>query len=379
MKYFLSKEAVLKSLEMPAVYHIKTDDLYELDDASFGFLADCASGEGCVSNDREFIEFCLSEGILTPEKIILQRPPVLNAPVPSLRYLELQITSRCNLRCRHCYIDGRERPELRVSEIRDVLTQFQEMQGLRVLITGGEPLLHKGFHELNEMLPEFFFRKVLFTNGVLKDSGILKKLNVQEVQVSIDGLEDAHDSLRGRGTFRAAMKTVRYALDAGIEVSVSTMVHAKNLGDFGRMDSLFREAGIKDWSVDIPCRTGRMAENPGWCVTPEEAGQYFRFGFGEGLHAGAGGFGCGLHLMAVLSDGSIAKCTFFGDSAVGTIRDGLHTCWERIPPVVLADLACDCDHLEACRGGCRYRALLLGNPMGRDLYKCAYYGKMDTQ
>jgi radical SAM protein with 4Fe4S-binding SPASM domain len=378
MKYFLSKEAVLKSLEMPSVYHLIKDDLYELDDTSFAFLARCASGGGCMSNDREFIEFCLSEGILTPEKITLQRPPLLNAPVPSLRYLELQITSRCNLRCRHCYIDGKERPELRVSEIRDVLTQFQEMQGLRVLITGGEPLLHKGFFELNEMLPEFFLRKVLFTNGVLKDRGILKKLNVQEVQVSIDGLEDAHDSLRGYGTFRAAMETIRNALDAGLEVSVSTMVHAQNLDDFERMDSLFRETGIKDWAVDIPCMTGRMKENPEWCVTPEEAGKYFRFGFGEGLHSGSEGFGCGLHLMAVLADGRVAKCTFFGDSAVGTIRDRLSACWERIAPVVLANLACDCDHLEECRGGCRYRALLLGNPMGKDLYKCAYYDRMDT-
>ena len=34
-----------------------------------------------------------------------RRPPIKKSPVPSLRYLELQITDRCNLRCRHCYID----------------------------------------------------------------------------------------------------------------------------------------------------------------------------------------------------------------------------------------------------------------------------------
>ena len=265
-----------------------------------------------------------------------------------------------------------------VDDIRDILMQFQEMQGLRVLITGGEPLLHRGFSDLNKMLPDFFLRKVLFTNGVLTDSGILTRLNVDELQVSIDGLEDAHDSLRGQGTFRTAMETVRKALDAGIEVSVSTMVHAGNLGDFGQLDSLFRKIGIKDWTVDIPCRTGRMAENPEWCVPPEDAGRYFDFGFGEGLHAGAEGFGCGLHLMAVMADGRVAKCTFFGETPAGTIKEGLRACWDRIEPVMLSRLACDCDHLETCRGGCRYRALLLGDPMGKDLYKCAYYDRMDT-
>ena len=81
--------------------------------------------------------------------------------------------------------------------------------------------------------------------------------------------------------------------------------------------------------------------------------------------------------MAVLPDGTAAKCSFYGDRAVGAIDEGLRTCWQRIRPVKLENLDCKCEYLEACRGGCRYRAELLESPQGRDLYRCSLYGVID--
>jgi len=404
MRYYLSQNTVLKWLEQPYLYHIKKDDLYELGSASFRFLKKCMTPEGSASEDREFIDYCLKEGLITQKRPAAKKPVVKRSPRPSLRYLELQITERCNLRCKHCFIGDnvlskkvypRNKPdkkrgaekrahvsaehqyhELSVSQISTVLREFEQMQGLRVLITGGEPLLHRKFMEMNDMLPGFSLRKVLFTNGILLNRTMARKLRVEEVQVSIDGLEDAHDALRGKGTFQAAIKAVETALDAGLEVSVATMVHAKNVKDFGKLDRLFRKIGIKDWTVDIPCVEGRLREHVDFWIPPELGGTLLRYGFGAGLHTGASGFGCGLHLMAVMANGTIAKCTFFSDRAVGTIEEGLRTCWEKIEPVKLEELECDCNHIEECRGGCRYRALLFGNIKGKDFYKCYYYDTM---
>lgn len=404
MRYYLSQNTVLKWLEQPSLYHIKKDDLYELDSTSFSFLKACMTDKGCASEDREFIDYCLKEGLITQNKPVAKRPVIKRPPLPSLRYLELQITERCNLRCKHCFIGDsllskevyprnasfqkrgtgklthvsikRQCNELSVSQIRTVLKEFEQMQGLRVLITGGEPLLHRKFMEINDMLPGFSVRKVLFTNGIVLNKKIAKRLRVEEIQVSVDGLEAAHDALRGKGTFRAALKAVETALDAGLEVSVATMVHAKNLRDFGKLDRLFKKIGIKDWTVDIPCIEGRLREHVDFWVPPELGGKFLRYGFGAGLHAGASGFGCGLHLMAVMANGTIAKCTFFSDKAAGTIQQGLRKCWKKIKPIRLKELECDCDHIEECRGGCRYRALLSGNIKGKDLYKCYYYDKM---
>jgi radical SAM protein with 4Fe4S-binding SPASM domain len=407
MKYFLTRDTVIKWLETPSIYHIEKDDLYELDNESFEFLQNCASENGCnvesASDRSEFIDYCLKEGILTKGKVSVKRPPLIKSPDPSLRYLELQITNKCNLKCKHCYIGdrniftlpqplpsipkafgtlpsqervrvrGETKHELSINQIRVILKEFEEMQGLRVLITGGEPLIHSRFKEINDMLPEFFVRKVLFTNGLLLNKKVLKNLNVDEIQISIDGLKDAHDSLRGKGTFRLAIEAVKRAIANGFEVSISTMVHSKNLDDFDEMDKLFKGIGIKDWTVDVPCISGRLKENIKFQISPEQSGKYLRYGYGNGLHAGASGFACGLHLMAVMADGRVSKCTFYSGSPIGRIEDGLRECWQKIKPIKLDKLKCDCKHIESCRGGCRYRARLLGDPFGKDLYKCSFY------
>jgi radical SAM protein with 4Fe4S-binding SPASM domain len=373
MHYFLTRESVIKWLEKPCLYHIKQDELYELDKESLEFLLGCASENGCSSMDKEFIDYCLTEGILTTDKTSLKRPPVIHSPVPSLRYLELQITDMCNLRCRHCYIGDRDGRKLSLIQIRCLLEEFEELQGLRVLITGGEPLLHSRFNEINDMLSDFSLRKILFTNGLLLTEQILNKLNVDEIQFSIDGLDDAHNAIRGNGTCGQTMEAIKRSIDKGFDVSVATMVHAGNLGDFDAMERLFRKLGIREWTVDVPCITGRLSKNNDFQVSPEQGGKYLGYGYGDGLHSGAPGFGCGLHLMAVMADGRIAKCTFYGDRSVGSVEDGLRECWQRIDPVNLGDLKCDCEHIESCRGGCRYRAELLGDQKGKDLYRCSLY------
>jgi radical SAM protein with 4Fe4S-binding SPASM domain len=373
MKYYLSAESALKWLELPCVYQIKKDELYELDENSFHFMKTCASEQGCFSNDADFISYCLKEGIITRKKVTQKQPPMVKSPVPSLRYLELQITERCNLRCRHCYIGAGASSELSVDQISNILREFESMQGLRVLITGGEPLVHKQFQDINTILPAFPLRKVLFTNGLLLDKKSLKALHIDEFQVSIDGLEKAHDSLRGKGTFRRAFRAIKLALDSGFDVSVATMVHAKNLKDFDTMEKLFRDMGIKDWTVDVPCVTGRLGKNKQFQIKPELGGKFLRYGYGGGMHASSPGFACGLHLMSVMADGRVAKCTFYAATPAGNIEEGLRTCWKRIMPIRLKELHCDCSYLESCRGGCRYRAGLLGDPLGEDLYKCYSY------
>jgi radical SAM protein with 4Fe4S-binding SPASM domain len=377
MGFHLTRQSSLKWLESPSVYQIARDEVYELDDDSFRFLTSCASDDGCDNRDSAFIDYCLEEGLLTREKVALRRPLLKPSPDPSLRYLELQLTNRCNLRCRHCYIVDATPRELSSVQVRSVLKEFEEMQGLRVLLTGGEPLLHSRFDEINEMLPDLFLRKVLFTNGVLLKKDVLKRLKVHEIQVSIDGMSAAHDTLRGTGTWDVAMEAVRHALDAGFEVSVSTMVHPGNLGDFDTMEQQFRSLGVKDWTVDVPCTAGRLKDNSELTVSPEVGGRYLGYGYGGGMHATGPGYACGLHLMAVLPGGTAAKCTFYGDRAVGTIGEGLRACWQRIRPIKLERLDCKCEYVEACRGGCRYRAELLDNPQGRDLYRCSLYGVLD--
>ncbi len=369
----LSPHAVLKNLEERYLYDIEKDELYELNEDGYQFLLRICRGESppVRQEDEEFIRFCLDENLIAFSEAPSQRKIVSNpSPAPSLRYLELQITNRCNLRCRHCYIGEGSHQDLSRKQIEKVLDQFEEIQGLRLLLSGGEPLLHPHFWQLNEILRDYPFRSVLLSNGTLISREVAKKLRVHEVQISLDGMKEGHDSLRGRGTFEKAITAVNHLQEANIRVSVATMIHRRNLSEFDRLASLLQSKRIEEWNVDVPCVEGRLKENQDLHVSPSEAGHFLAYGFGGGFHGSTRNSTCGAHLCAIMANGAVCKCGLFSQEPTGSIEEGLRTCWVRILRISLKDLVCKCDVIEECRGGCRYRAKVESNLLQPDLFQC---------
>ena len=257
-----------------------------------------------------------------------------------------------------------------MGQIERVLEEFEEIQGLRLLLSGGEPLLHPRFWEINDILRDYAFRSVLLSNGtrITKEAG--KRLLVHEVQISLDGMKEGHESLRGRGTFEMVVKAIDHLQEANIRVSVATMIHQRNLEEFEQLASLLHSKGIKEWNVDVPCAEGRLKVNRELWVTPAEAGRFLNYGFGGGWHGSKNNSTCGAHLCAILPDGRFCKCGLFGEEAVGSIEEGLRICWQRIPRIPLEDLTCNCSEIEACRGGCRYRAKIHRGLLELDPFQC---------
>jgi radical SAM protein with 4Fe4S-binding SPASM domain len=370
---FIAPQCSLKRLENPCLYDIEKDELYELSEDAYQFLLKGSQGESVWvrEEDEEFIQYCLSENL-----IAFSETPVIGygiphpSPIPSLRYLEFQITDRCNLHCRHCYIGDGLHQDLPLEKIFKVLKEFEEIQGLRLLLSGGEPLLHPHFWEINEILREYPFRSILLSNGTLITKEAAEKLRVHEVQLSLDGMKEGHESIRGEGTFEKTLQAIDHLQEANIRVSAATMIHGKNLKEFDRLASLIQSKNILEWNVDVPCIAGRMEENKDIWVSPLEAGPFLQYGYGGGLHSSEKNATCGAHLCAILPDGHVAKCGLFSQDPVGTIDEGLRVCWDRIPRIQLEELTCNCSEIQECRGGCRFRAKLQGNMFQPDLYQC---------
>ena len=379
-KFFpIAPHCYLKRLEEPCLYDIENDELYELSEEAYQFLLKCSRGEHVIlkKEDEEFIQYCLSENLVALSETPVKRDGIPHpSPIPSLRYLEFQITDRCNLRCRHCYIGDSLHQDLSFEKILKILKEFEEIQGLRLLLSGGEPLLHPHFWEINEVLRDHAFRSVLLSNGTLITKEIAKRLRVHEVQVSLDGMKEGHESIRGKGTFEKTLHSIDHLQKADIRVSIATMIHRKNLNEFDSLASLIQSKKIGEWNVDLPCIAGRMEENRDLWVSSDEAGPFLQYGYGGGLHSSEKNATCGAHLCAILSNGSVAKCGLFSQEPVGSIEEGLRICWERIPRIELKELACNCSVMEECRGGCRYRAKLQGDIFKPDLFQCYARGVM---
>jgi radical SAM protein with 4Fe4S-binding SPASM domain len=369
----LTPHAVLKNLEEPCLYDIGNDEIYELSADAYQFLLKiCQGGNPPVrEEDEEFIRFCLSENLIALSETPLRRKMSLNpSPTPSLRYLELQITDRCNLQCRHCYIGEGSHQDLSLKQIQQVLKEFEEIQGLRLLLSGGEPLLHPDFWEINEILRNHAFRSVLLSNGTLITQEVAKRLRIHEVQISLDGMKEGHESLRGKGTFEKTIMAIDHLQEANIRVSVATMIHHRNLSEFDRLASLLQSKKIKEWNVDVPCVEGRLKTNQDFWLSPSEANPFLSYGYGGGFHGSTNNSTCGAHLCAIIPNGTVCKCGLFSQEPVGSIEEGLRACWARIPRIPLKDLTCKCAVIEECRGGCRYRAKMQSDLFQPDLFQC---------
>ncbi|MFO8056388.1 MAG: radical SAM protein [bacterium] len=359
-----------RGIPEPHLFNIVSDELYALDEDGRRFVKEVEDGtpEEDIT-DREILEFALSEGLVerssSPASAPLQKG---QSPVPSLRYLELLLTMRCNLRCRHCYQGGPEESDMDPETLDLVLSEFDDIQGLRLLISGGEPLMYPHLDRLCELLQNRGYRSVLLTNGVALSRSLLADAPFHEVQVSLDGLDKGHDWLRGAGTFQKAVASARQAVDAGLDLSVASMVHPENLEEMDGLEDLVRELGALEWSIEVPTEAGRWQDRP---ELLEKAPSHLARGFGGSYHGSAEGFACGHHLAAITPEGRLLKCGFYEDRPLGHVSEGLREVWSRKPVLKVADIrVCrDCEYAGECGGGCRFRA-----GEGPDPVMCAAYG-----
>lgn len=371
----LRPEAALKNLENPFVYHIRRDELYEIDGTALDFLTRCngASKGEELTSDSEFVEYCLEEGIL---EIISQPDPVqvyVGRHIdPSLRYLELHLLHRCNLKCAHCYLGSPRSDEMPLSDAVSITREFSELGGLRLLISGGEPLLYRELRAYIEQTSDFKIRRILFSNGTLINADNTGWLNVDEIQFSLDGWVKGHESLRGAGTFELTMRGVFAAREAGIPVSFSTMIHRDNLDEFDRMREFMLETDAVEWGIDVPAVSGSLANHQDLTIPYKTAAPFLEYAYGGGYHGASEGYACGRHLMAVMPDGRGVKCGFYGGKTLGDARSSLKKCWLRMEHIPVDKLECgDCSVIEECRGGCRFRA---PHSLAPDPVMCCFYG-----
>ena len=291
---------------------------------------------------------------------------------PSLRYLELHLLHKCNLNCRHCYLGPLQPIEMLVDDAVDITRQFSDSGGLRLLISGGEPLLYKDLKTYVEQTKALKIRRVLFTNGILINSKNISWLDVDEIQFSLDGWEKGHEQLRGRGTFEPTLHGIHMASASGIPISISTMIHRYNLNEFDRIRDFIEEINAVEWGVDVMCVSGSLLKNRELTVPYETAARYLKYAFGGGYHGSSEGFTCGRHMMTVLPDNQAVKCGFYADRPLGDARKSLKQCWLNMNHVPLYQLECKgCAVIEECRGGCRFRA---PHPLAPDPAMCSFYG-----
>jgi len=129
-------------------------------------------------------------------------------------YASFKVTDNCNSRCITCGAWRKKSTnELTTNEVKGILKQFKKLGVIEVGFDGGEPLLRKDICELISYATKLGLRTGISTNGLLIDQDIsvqLLKSGISGITISLDGLENTHDMIRGiDGAFEKTLEAIK--------------------------------------------------------------------------------------------------------------------------------------------------------------------------
>ncbi len=193
--------------------------------------------------------------------------------VHELNYLFWECTTRCNLRCRHCGSDCMAASQDVDMPLEDFLRAFDTIprkeipRGFTVVLTGGEPLLRPDIEDVGRAIRRRGAGWGMVSNGYFYDRDMHRKLmgaGMGALTISLDGLEDEHDWMRGRkGSFSRAVQAIAIAAQDGrINFDVVTCVNRRNLGRLQAIHDLLASLGVKQWRIFTIIPIGRAKDDP---------------------------------------------------------------------------------------------------------------------
>jgi MoaA/NifB/PqqE/SkfB family radical SAM enzyme/SAM-dependent methyltransferase len=171
----------------------------------------------------------------------------------TLKECWFHLTNHCNLACKHCLFSSSpsRREELSRKQLDQALSEAKSLGCTLFYFTGGEPFTYPDFPEIiQDLLKDPQNHVVVLTNGLLleKHLDILGRLPRERLhlQLSMDGLENQHEEIRGKGTFSRLIRNINVIREAHIGVTLSMAVHRANVNDLPAMMDLAIEHGIKN-------------------------------------------------------------------------------------------------------------------------------------
>jgi radical SAM protein with 4Fe4S-binding SPASM domain len=322
-----------------------------------------------------------------------------------------ELTLACNLKCRHCGSRaGRPRPaELTTAECLDVIRQLADLGTREISLIGGEAFIRKDWLTIIRAIADHGIDCSLQTGAFRLSAEMIRQARdagLWALGVSLDGLGDLHDHLRGvQGSYAEALRVLKQARALGLTTSVNTQITAKVVPQLRDLMRTIIAAGVRYWQVQLTVAMGNAADNDELLIQPydlltlmpllaslHQKGRHQNLQVIPGNNIGFfgpyealwqrryGGCVAGDNVMGLEADGSIKGCPSLPTERYGggNVRElSVAELWHRDSPMRLdkghgaADLwgFCQtCRYADVCRGGCTWTADALFGRRGNNPY-----------
>lgn len=323
------------------------------------------------------------------------------------RHLDIEITSRCNLRCAYCShfsSEGDVGSDLPKETWFQFFEELETLGLMDITLSGGEPLLRHDIREIIAKIVACRMRFSLLSNGTLitEDLAVFLKSThrLNSIQISIDGISsDTHDVYRGEGTFEKAVNGIKLLQRTGIIPTVRVTIHDRNVDQLEEIaDFLLGTLNLPSFSTNAAFLSGTCRKNEQICLSTKQHSKAMQTlvtlseKYPGTIHAQAGpladahiwgrmaaaardklgpfstggkltGCGCVFSKLAVRADGAIVPCNLLGGLVLGHInKDSLKDIWQNhsVLETFRYRQAIPLSDFETCRD-CEYRSYCTGN------------------
>ncbi len=296
--------------------------------------------------------------------------------------LQWHLTHACDMHCKHCY-DRTRTTVLKLDRALEILDDLQRFCGERgvdpnVLLSGGNPFFYPWFFELYEELARRGIRVGILGNPVPRET-LERMLEIKRpsyFQVSLEGLEEHNDAIRGPGSFQRALDFLTLLRELGIRSIVMATLTDQNIDQLIPLGRLLEDRADRfnfnrlsqtgeGSALGLPDRNRYGAFMVEYMKAGDDDRKWgmkdnlfniFRHHAGRPLTGGCTGYGCGaaFNFVAALPNGEVHACRKL-PSAIGNLNEqSLAEIWDGEPARKYRRGCSDCDGcpIRLKCGGC---------------------------
>ncbi len=325
------------------------------------------------------------------------------------RSVDLEITAKCNLRCKYCshfLSEGDVETELNTFEWLTFFEECRELGIINILLSGGEPFMHKDIKTIINGIVKNKMRFSANSNGAFITEDLAVFLSgthrCDNVQISIDGhCAKVHDSCRGKGSFEKAIIAIENLRRYNIPTSIRLTIHQGNIDYLEEITQfILKNLKFSGFGTNIAMFMGLMQKNTDEVSLSVEQYSYamqklldLNKKYNNRINATAGPLadamywlkmdrafktnalpfkgcgtlnscGCANSKIAVRADGVIVPCNQIDGYELGKInQDSLREIWlnslilnrfrdRNKISLKMFDVCKNCEYINYCRGGC---------------------------
>ncbi len=315
-----------------------------------------------------------------------------------------EFTLECNLNCSHCGSSaGKARPdELNTKECFKLCEELAELGCEEVALMGGEPFLRNDWLSVAQCIKDLGMNVNFVSNGIILDRYIeeITRLEPQVIGISIDGMQESHDLIRGKGTWEKSVKAIELLRENEIQITIITTVSRINFGDLPLIKDFIFKKGI-NWQIQTAMPFGNFKKDK--MLSKEEFYETGKFiaamrknnlfddlpvvgahclGYYSANLPLSQWDGCwaGISSIGITSDGGIVGCLSMGNDRFieGNVRnESLIDIWEnpsnfaynrKFEKSKLGPNCKDCKFGIQCKGGCNSVSYILTNKFHNNPY-----------